>query len=112
MRACVRACVCVLIILLNNIIGLNETDQYGDSLIERQVPWVVPDHLYSPSPSLRPNTNEYDDDDDDDDDDDEFEKEKKVSRGISIRGDHMIHTIFCCIKVWLATNLDLKGRRT
>jgi len=107
-RACVCVCVCVVIMLLNIVTGLNEADQYGDSLIERQVPWVVPDHLYSPSPPLRPNTNEYDDDDDDYDDD-EFEKEKKVSRAISNRGDRMIQTIFCCIKVyWLVTYLTCR----
>jgi len=45
------------------------------------VPWVVPNHLYSVTPPLRPNTDGYDDDDDDD----EFEQEKKVSSGMHQR---------------------------
>ena len=83
---CMHMCACVAWVCVYSIVitlhctGLNEANQYGDSLIERQVPWVVPDHLYTSSPLLPPKTDEYDDEYDDDDY--EIEKEKKVSTGM------------------------------
>ena len=107
--ACVRACTlcvsvhhaCVFIFGIFTFItvitvlyictGLNDADQFGESLIERQVPWVVPDHLYSSTPPLQPNDEEefYED----------YEVEKKVSNNRSKHSSNM--TFFFCLYIEL-----------